>query len=217
MPDAARRSLQEIASCIAGYDPQALPVAQAKEFIDRLVPRVGPPRAPCARARRCSPATSSPASTCRRRTSPWMTSYALPRELVALPTPAQVAGRRRRGRFERGASQSFAYEGRGDAEGSTRVQQEFVRVERPRPRSAARGPARRQPTPCREDLSRGAVALLPAAASARGPWMLPPSASEVAVPAAPAVAFFSTGHELRSVGSRWARCVYDSNSTALGS
>jgi len=36
----APASLQEIASCIAGYDPKALPVAQAQEFIARLVPRV---------------------------------------------------------------------------------------------------------------------------------------------------------------------------------
>ena len=33
-------SLQDIASCVAGYDPKALPVAQAQEFIARLVPRV---------------------------------------------------------------------------------------------------------------------------------------------------------------------------------
>ena len=36
----ARPSLQEIASCVSGYDPKALPVAQAQEFIARLVPRV---------------------------------------------------------------------------------------------------------------------------------------------------------------------------------
>ena len=40
MTDAPAPSLQEIASCIAGYDPKALPVAQAQEFIARLVPRV---------------------------------------------------------------------------------------------------------------------------------------------------------------------------------
>ncbi len=34
------QSLEEIASCVAGYDPNALPVAQAQEFIARLVPRV---------------------------------------------------------------------------------------------------------------------------------------------------------------------------------
>jgi molybdopterin molybdotransferase len=33
-------SLEHIASCIAGYDPQSLPVAQAQAFIARLVPRV---------------------------------------------------------------------------------------------------------------------------------------------------------------------------------
>ena len=36
----SRPSLAEIASCVAGYDPKALPVAQAQEFIGRLVPRV---------------------------------------------------------------------------------------------------------------------------------------------------------------------------------
>jgi molybdopterin molybdotransferase len=34
------QSLEQIASCISGYDPNALPVAQAQEFISRLVPRV---------------------------------------------------------------------------------------------------------------------------------------------------------------------------------
>ena len=33
-------SLHQIASCVSGYDPNALPVAQAREFIARLVPRV---------------------------------------------------------------------------------------------------------------------------------------------------------------------------------
>ncbi|MBN8494676.1 MAG: molybdopterin molybdenumtransferase MoeA, partial [Burkholderiales bacterium] len=33
-------SLQQIASCVAGYDPSALPVAQAQDFIARLVPVV---------------------------------------------------------------------------------------------------------------------------------------------------------------------------------
>jgi molybdopterin molybdotransferase len=34
------KTLDEIASCVAGYDPNALPVAQAQEFIARLVPRI---------------------------------------------------------------------------------------------------------------------------------------------------------------------------------
>ncbi|HEY0857379.1 MAG TPA: molybdopterin molybdenumtransferase MoeA, partial [Albitalea sp.] len=33
-------SLAEIASCVSGYDPKALPVAQAQEFIARLVTRI---------------------------------------------------------------------------------------------------------------------------------------------------------------------------------
>jgi molybdopterin molybdotransferase len=34
------QSLEHIASCVAGYDPNALPVAQAQAFIARLVPRL---------------------------------------------------------------------------------------------------------------------------------------------------------------------------------
>ena len=34
------QTLEQIASCVAGYDPNALPVAQAQDFIARLVPRV---------------------------------------------------------------------------------------------------------------------------------------------------------------------------------
>ncbi|HEY9065677.1 MAG TPA: molybdopterin molybdenumtransferase MoeA, partial [Burkholderiaceae bacterium] len=33
-------TLAQIASCVAGYDPNALPVAQARNFIARLVPAV---------------------------------------------------------------------------------------------------------------------------------------------------------------------------------
>jgi molybdopterin molybdotransferase len=37
----ASQTLQQIASCVSGYDPKALPVPQAADFIDRLIPRVG--------------------------------------------------------------------------------------------------------------------------------------------------------------------------------
>ena len=33
-------SLEEIASCVSGYDPNALPVVQAQDFIARFVPRL---------------------------------------------------------------------------------------------------------------------------------------------------------------------------------
>ena len=36
----APQTLSEAISCLSGYDPNALPVAQAQEFIARLVPRV---------------------------------------------------------------------------------------------------------------------------------------------------------------------------------
>ncbi|HEV7915167.1 MAG TPA: molybdopterin molybdenumtransferase MoeA, partial [Albitalea sp.] len=35
------QTLADIASCVSGYDPHALPVAQAQQFIARLVPCVG--------------------------------------------------------------------------------------------------------------------------------------------------------------------------------
>ena len=40
VPTAPRPTLQQIAAEVVGYDPQALPVAQASEFIARLVPKV---------------------------------------------------------------------------------------------------------------------------------------------------------------------------------
>ena len=40
MPQAVPESLAAIASCLAGYDPNALPIETAREFIARLVPRV---------------------------------------------------------------------------------------------------------------------------------------------------------------------------------
>jgi molybdopterin molybdotransferase len=40
MTTATPTTLAEIASCVSGYDPNALPVSQAQEFIARLVPRV---------------------------------------------------------------------------------------------------------------------------------------------------------------------------------
>ena len=40
MIDARPASLQDIASCVGGYDPAALPVAAAQAFIAKLVPRV---------------------------------------------------------------------------------------------------------------------------------------------------------------------------------
>ena len=39
-PATRMQSLEDIAACVAGYDPNALPVAQAQDFIARLVPRV---------------------------------------------------------------------------------------------------------------------------------------------------------------------------------
>ena len=40
MPNSALPRLDQIAASVAGYDPNALPVAQAREFITRLVPQV---------------------------------------------------------------------------------------------------------------------------------------------------------------------------------
>ena len=80
-------TLQEIASCVTGYDPNALPVAQAQEFIARLVPRssgIESVRDPLRRSAACWRATSSRRSTCRRTTTRrWTATRCAARDLAA--------------------------------------------------------------------------------------------------------------------------------------
>ncbi|MEP7301564.1 MAG: gephyrin-like molybdotransferase Glp [Caldimonas sp.] len=228
MTEAVSPSLQEIASCIAGYDPKALPVAQAQEFIARLVPRVQAVERLALRsalgrvlARDVVSAIDVPAQD-----NSAMDGYALRGadlspgvESVFAVAGAGFAG----GRFEGtvGAGECVRImTGAVMPEGlDTVVPQEFTRIENDGVHVPAgvvsTGDNRRL---AGEDLARGAVALV--AGSVLRPAELGVLASlghaEVAVFRRVRVAFFSTGSELRSVGETLEPgSVYDSNRYTL--
>jgi molybdopterin molybdotransferase len=224
----ARPSLEEIASCIAGYDPKALPVAQAQAFIARLVPRVEAVEKLALRsalgrvlARDVISSIDVPAQD-----NSAMDGYALrgaelsgDAESVVQVAGAGFAGGRFEGRVE--ARQCVRImTGAVMPDGlDTVVPQEFVRVDGDRvripPGIVRAGDNRRL---AGEDIARGAVAL--SAGRRLRPADLGLLASlghaEVAVFRRVRVAFFSTGNELRSVGEALdAGCVYDSNRYTL--
>ncbi|TMH31461.1 MAG: molybdopterin molybdotransferase MoeA [Betaproteobacteria bacterium] len=216
--------LQDIASCVAGYDPNALPVAQAQEFIARLVPRVDtiesvPIRSALGRvlARDVVSQINVPASD-----NSAMDGYALRGAdlLVDAPTALELVGTGLAGdafvgdvlagqclRIMTGAVMPAGLD--------TVVPQEFC--------SASEGkvtipPGVVQPGDNRrlagEDLAAGEVALH------EGRVLRPADIgmlaslgqAEVAVFRKLRVAFFSTGDELRSIGEPLAEgCVNDSN------
>ena len=221
-------SLQDIASCVAGYDPDALPVAQAQEFIARLVPVVQaveqrPIRDALGRvlARDIVSAIDVPAHD-----NSAMDGYALRgSELRAdAPTRLRIVGSGLAGqnfsgdvpaggcvRITTGAVMPFGLD--------TVVPQEFTQVEGDQvlvPQGLLRtGDNRRL---AGEDLARGEAAL--AAGRVLRPADLGLLASlglaEVPVRRRLRVAFFSTGDELRSIGEPLdAGCVYDSNRYTL--
>ena len=223
-----RPSLQEIASCLSGYDPKALPVAQAQEFIARLVPRVQAIEKVALRAalgRVLARDVVSPIDVPSHDNSA-MDGYALRgSELAAAGDSvfalagAGFAGARFVGdvgprecvRIMTGAVMPAGLD--------TVVPQEFARVDGDAVRIPAgavqRGDNRRL---AGEDLAQGEVAL------AAGRIVRPADlgllaslgAAEVAVLRRLRVAFFSTGNELRSIGETLdAGCVYDSNRYTL--
>src|SRR5436190_2133200 len=218
------QSLQDIASCIGGYDPQALPVAQAQEFIARLVPRVEavervPIRSALGRvlARDVVSAINVPASD-----NSAMDGYALHGSdlLVDAPTALDVVGTGLAG--DRHVAEVLAGQCLRIMTGAvmpagldTVVPQEFCeagdgKVTIP-PGVVRPGDNRRL---AGEDLAAGEAAL-------RAGRLLRPAdigmlaslgRAEVPVRRRLRVAFFSTGDELRSIGGPLDEgCVYDSN------
>jgi molybdopterin molybdotransferase len=221
-------SLAEIASCVAGYDPKALPVAQAQEFIARLVPRVQAVERLALRSalgRVLARDVVSPIDVPAHDNAA-MDGFALRGDELAASgestfavAGASFAGARFAGtvgarecvRIMTGAVMPAGLD--------TVVPQEFVGVEPDRVHIPAgvvqRDENRRM---AREDLARGEVAL------AAGRIVRPADlgllaslgAAEVAVFRRLRVAFFSTGNELRSVGEPLdAGAVYDSNRYTL--
>jgi molybdopterin molybdotransferase len=220
------QTLEQIASCVAGYDPNALPVAQAQEFIARLVPQVQaaeslPIRSALGRVLAAD--IVSPISVPAHDNSA-MDGYALRGAELRSDAPSEfeIAGTGLAG---------AAYAGAAVAPGQcvrimtgavmpagldTVVPQEFTsrsdgaRVTVP-PGVVRPGDNRRL---AGEDLKAGEAAL--AAGRLLTPADLGLLASlgraEVPVWRKLRVAFFSTGDELRSVGEPLDEgCVYDSN------
>jgi molybdopterin molybdotransferase len=221
-------SLESIASCVNGYDPNALPVAQAQEFIARLVPRVQAVERVALRsalgrvlAHDVVSAVDVPAHD-----NSAMDGYALRGfDLVpGAPSVLRIAGTGLAGlqfegavlpghcvRIMTGAVMPVGLD--------TVVPQEFTTVDGDRVTVPADvvnpGDNRRL---AGEDLARGSAAL------AQGRIVRPADLgllaslgqAEVAVFRRLRVAFFSTGDELRSIGEPLdAGCVYDSNRYTL--
>ena len=218
-------TLEQIASCVAGYDPNALPVAQAQEFIARLVPRMATVESVALRsalgrvlARDIVSAIDVPAHD-----NSAMDGFALrSADLQAgADTLLAVAGTGLAGQNFDGAVPSGhcvrIMTGAlmpGDLD--TVVPQEFTRTE---PDGRIRVPAgtvragdnRRL---AGEDLARGSAALRTGRLLRPADLGLAASLglAEVPVLRKLRVAFFSTGDELRSIGEPLAAgCVYDSN------
>jgi molybdopterin molybdotransferase len=220
--------LEDIASCLSGYDPTALPVAQAQAFIARLVPTV--------EARESVPIRSalgrvlaadivSPVNVPAHDNSA-MDGYALRGSdlLVDAPTALDVVGTGFAGAFVGsevlpGQCLRIMTGAVMPAGLDTVVPQEFVQAQDGQvvvPLGAVRpGDNRRL---AGEDLAVGEAAL-------RAGRLLRPAdigllaslgQAEVPVRRRLRVAFFSTGDELRSIGEPLdAGCVYDSNRYTL--
>ena len=221
-------SLQQIASCVAGYDPNALPVAQAQEFIARLVPRVDavemlPIRSALGRvlARDIVSAINVPASD-----NSAMDGYALrgsdlaaQGDTVLASIGTGFAGQQFNGAVQPGQCVRIMTGAVMPAGLDTVVPQEFVKVDGERvqvPAGVVRAGDNRRLAG--EDLARGDAALRTGRLLRPADLGLLASLGQAEVPVLRRlrVAFFSTGDELRSLGEPLdAGCVYDSNRYTL--
>jgi molybdopterin molybdotransferase len=221
-------SLQEIASCVSGYDPNALPVAQAQEFIARLVPRVQAVEKLALRSAlgRVLAHDLTSAINVPSHDNSAMDGYALRGADLAAeaPTVLRVAGSGFAGQADIASARPGEcvriMTGAVMPAGlDTVVPQEFVKVDGDRvhiPAGVVRSGDNRRLAG--EDLAVGDIAL--AAGRVLRPADIGMLASlgqaEVLVRRRLRVAFFSTGDELRSIGEPLdAGCVYDSNRYTL--
>jgi molybdopterin molybdotransferase len=223
------QTLEQIASCVAGYDPNALPVAQAQEFIARLVPRVSAVESVALRSalgRVLARDIVTPIDVPAHDNSA-MDGYALRGADLSVSGDTLLAAV---------AGTGFAGQAYGDvvppghcvrimtgavmpAGLDTVVPQEFTQTEGAQVRIPAgivrTGDNRRL---AGEDLARGSVALTAGRLIKPADLGLLASLGRAEVPVLRRlrVAFFSTGDELRSIGEPLAEgCVYDSNRYTL--
>ena len=222
------KSLQEIASCVNGYDPKSLPVAQAAEFIARLVPKVQAVEMLALRsalgrvlARDIVSGFNVPAHD-----NSAMDGYAFRGSDLSpdADTVLGVAGSGFAGQTElanaaRGQCVRIMTGAVMPAELDTVVPQEFVKVDGNEvtiPAGIVRtGDNRRLRG---EDLAQGDPALVAGRVLRPADLGMLASLGQAEVPVfrRVRVAFFSTGDELRSIGEALpAGCVYDSNRYTL--
>ncbi|MDP1693192.1 MAG: molybdopterin molybdotransferase MoeA [Burkholderiaceae bacterium] len=218
------QTLEQIAACVSGYDPNALPVEKAQEFIGRLVPKIGTVESVALRSslgRVLAHDIVSPIDVPSHDNSA-MDGYALRGDELAASgdTVLTIAGTGLAGQaFDAAVPPAHCVRimtGAVMPAGlDTVVPQEFTKTAGDMlriPAGAVRtGDNRRL---AGEDLARGCAAL-------RAGRLLRPAdlgllaslgRAEVPVFRKLRVAFFSTGDELRSIGEPLdAGCVYDSN------
>lgn len=221
-------SLAAIASCVNGYDPDALPIDQAREFIDRLVPRLQttesvPLRSALGRvlARDIVSGIDVPAHD-----NSAMDGYALygtdlraDGDTVLQVVGSGLAGEAFHGTVQPGQCVRIMTGAVMPAGLDTVIPQEFVRQQGDDiaiPAGVLRAGDNRRLAG--EDLARGEPAL--SAGRVLRPADIGMLASlgqgEVPVRRRLGVAFFSTGSELRSIGETLDEgCVYDSNRYTL--
>jgi len=221
-------TLQEIASCVSGYDPNALPVAQAQDFIARLVPVVQVTESLPIRSALGRVLAHDIVSTINvpAHDNSAMDGYALRGNdlLVDAPTALDIvgtglAGDQFHGEVLAGQCLRIMTGAVMPAGLDTVVPQEFTEAKDGKvvipPGVVRPGDNRRL---AGEDLAIGEAALH--AGRVLRPADLGMLASlgraEVPVRRRLRVAFFSTGDELRSIGEPLdAGCVYDSNRYTL--
>jgi molybdopterin molybdotransferase len=223
------QTLDEIAACVAGYDPNALPVAQAQAFIARLVPKVQAVESVALRSalgRVLARDTISPINVPSHDNAA-MDGYALRAADLAAAGDSLIhvagtalAGEQFHGTVGAGQGVRITTGAVVPAGLDTVVPQEFTRAA-PDGRvcipagTVAAGDNRRL---AGEDLALGEVALAAGRILTPADLGLLASLGQAEVPVFRRlrVAFFSTGDELRSVGQPLdAGCVYDSNRYTL--
>jgi molybdopterin molybdotransferase len=218
-------SLQDIAAQVAGYDPNALPVAQAQDFIARLMPRVQAVESLAIRSalgRVLARDIVSPIDVPSHDNSA-MDGYALRSAdltadgdtLIGVAGTA-LAGEQFSGTVGPGQGVRIMTGAVMPAGLDTVVPQEFTRTDADGrvhiPAGTVRAGDNRRLAG--EDLARGEVALAAGRILTPADLGLLASLGQAEVPVFRRlrVAFFSTGDELRSIGEPLDEgCVYDSN------
>jgi len=222
------QTLQDIASCVSGYDPNALPVEKAQAFIAQLVQPVEAIEKVAIRASLGRVLAMDVVSSIDvpAHDNSAMDGYALRGSDLAADRPTRLAlagtglaGQQVAGTVPRGSCVRIMTGAVMPAGLDTVVPQEFVTVAEAHvivPAGVVRAGDNRRLAG--EDLARGEVALHAGRIIRPADLGLLASLGHAEVPVRRRlrVAFFSTGDELRSIGEPLDEgCVYDSNRYTL--